>query len=84
MCKFAIVLLAAASAMFTFASVQAAEPAPTTYQVDCKKPPEPPKGSDGKPLPPPEGKQPPMGKDGKPLPPPDGCKPLKEGVAPGK
>ena len=34
---------------------------------------EPPKGKDGKPLPPPNGKcppEPPKGKDGKPLPPP--------------
>ena len=36
---------------------------------------EPPKGKDGRPLPPPDGKrppEPPKGKDGKPLPPPDG------------
>ena len=38
---------------------------------DGKRPPEPPKGKDGKPLPPPDGKrmEPPKGKDGKPLPP---------------
>ena len=39
---------------------------------------EPPKGKDGKPLPPPDGKrppEPPKGKDGKPLPPPDGKRP---------
>jgi len=37
--------------------------------------PEPPKGKDGRPLPPPDGKRPPMGKDGRPLPPPDGKMP---------
>lgn len=46
-----------------------------TGKPDGKRPPEPPKDKDGKPLPPPDGKrppEPPKDKDGKPLPPPDG------------
>lgn len=54
---------------------QAANTHQTNQKEICKKPPEPPKDKDGKPLPPPDGKKTPVGKDGKPLPPPDGCIP---------
>jgi len=38
---------------------------------DSKDRPEPPKGKDGKMMPPPDGKEPPKDKDGKMMPPPD-------------
>ncbi|WP_180248811.1 hypothetical protein [Klebsiella variicola] len=76
--KSLIAIFTAASVLLTCGISQASDTYQSNQKETCKKPSEPPKDKDGKPIPPPDGKKPPVGKDCKPLPPPDGCLPPQQ------
>ncbi|MWP60443.1 hypothetical protein GQN26_26040 [Escherichia coli] len=74
-----IAALTAAGMLLSVSVTQAAEPPALPKKVDCRKPSEPPKGKDGKPLPPPDSKFKDGKKGSRPVPPPDGCTPPPDG-----